>query len=736
MTTALFVNPPWWSAGDDLGDGKFQLRRGVRAGSRWPFTLNASHAPDDFKFGGYIPFPYFLASAAAWAARELADTVDVEFRDSIARGESYKSFNDYWSAVRPTHVILETGAASWEHDKKYIGLMKSSVVGLKVAVAGPPARELSKTTEPGLVDAWLLGEYEKNAVKFINGATGVLEFDLLTKKELDSAPLPYLDVRASLNYWDCNPKGATFPQMQLITSRGCAFACLSGDTPVDTVEGRIPIRELVGREIGVFTYDPKTRKALVATGRKIQQYGTDELVRVHFDDGTHIDCTPDHRFLTFKVGRANEPETPCQAEELKPGMHLRALKFNTDIGGYIDAQWARSSRAKAHRLVAAWKIGRALKPGEHVHHINHVKADYRPENLEVCANAKEHAAKHPEVSERMRERNPTRFGMSSEWRKNMSKANKGKVRTAEAKERYRLAAIKREAAKSPEQKRADVERMHRACQEAKPWLTRTRDLEGKFEPKGIVNHRVTRVERLPGLHPVYCMEVPKTGWFYANNVLVANCRFCSWVHTMSADDPTGELPHPVRFYSPEWVGDYVQTWVNTYPETKSLLIDDDCFNISARHVKNISAVLKEIGLPWSAMCRADTIGRDTWQIMKDSGCFGVKIGFESASQRVIDEVINKRLDLKKAEETCKWLRSIGLTVHTTWTIGSPGETPEEMKLTVDTIERFYAEGVHDTHQLSGTAEIPGTPLATLEKNDPNYVSSPDGAKKLNLIANK
>lgn len=736
MNTVLFINPPWWSAGDDLGDGKFQLRRGVRAGSRWPFTLNATHKPDEFKFGGYIPFPYFLSSAAAWARYQLPNDTII-FRDSIARGESYKAFNDFWVEAKPTHVILETGAASWEHDKKYIGMMKSSVAGLKVAVAGPPARDLSKTTEPGLVDAWLLGEYEKNAVKFVQGTTGILEFDLLSKNELYTAPYPLIDFDAGLNYWDCNPLGATAPQMQLITSRGCAFACIAGDTPIDTVEGRFPIRELVGKKIGVFTYDPKTRRAKVATGRRIQQYGEEELVRVKFDDGTHIDCTPDHEFLTFKVGRRDEPEVPRRADELVPGMHLRALKFSPpDIGGYIDAQWARRGRTKSHRLVAAWKIGRDLKDEEHVHHIDHVKTNNHPDNLEVCANAKEHLAKHPEVAERMRTNNPTKFGMSAEWRENMSKANKGKVRTVEARERYRLAAIKREAAKSPEQKRIDDERMLKAYLGTKAWLKRNRDLEGKFEPNGIINHRVVSVERLEGVHPVYCMEVPDTGWFYANNVLVSNCKFCSWVHTMSADDPTGEKPHPVRFYDAAWVAGYIRDFITRFPETKSLLIDDDCFNISARHVKQISAVLKQIGLPWSAMCRADTIGRETWQVMKDSGCFGVKIGFESASQRVIDEVINKKLDLKKAEETCKWLRSIGLFVHTTWTIGSPGETAEEMQLTLDTIQRFYAEGVHDTHQLSGTAEIPGTPLATQEKNDPNYVSSPDGAKKLNLIANK
>jgi len=58
--------------------------------------------------------------------------------------------------------------------------------------------------------------------------------------------------------------------------------------------------------------------------------------------------------------------------------------------------------------------------------------------------------------------------------------------------------------------------------------------------------------------------------------------------------------------------------------------------------------MKRIGLPWSAMCRADTVKPETWQAMKDAGCFGVKLGFETGSQRVINEIINKKLDLKEA----------------------------------------------------------------------------------------
>ncbi|MDR3449164.1 MAG: radical SAM protein [Alphaproteobacteria bacterium] len=188
------------------------------------------------------------------------------------------------------------------------------------------------------------------------------------------------------------------------------------------------------------------------------------------------------------------------------------------------------------------------------------------------------------------------------------------------------------------------------------------------------------------------------------------CIFCVWPATMTGNDPDGTGKRSVRFYSAEYIDGLVRWLIKDFG-ISCIYFDDDTFNLADRHVLGISKVMKEIDIPWSAMCRADTVKKETWQVMKDSGCFHVKLGFESGNQYVVDNIVNKRLNLEKAREVVFYLKEIGITVHGTFTYGLPGETKEQM---LDT-KRYIASMPLKTYQESGTAEMEGTPLHTLKR---------------------
>jgi radical SAM superfamily enzyme YgiQ (UPF0313 family) len=242
----------------------------------------------------------------------------------------------------------------------------------------------------------------------------------------------------------------------------------------------------------------------------------------------------------------------------------------------------------------------------------------------------------------------------------------------------------------------------------------------------------------------YCDHQPRGQIFphaqvWASRGCPFKCIFCVWPSVMTGNDPDGKGKRSVRYYSKEYMQEFLEVLLKRFP-FKSVYFDDDTFNLGNKHTIEMCEVMQKINLPWSAMCRADTIKLETWKVMKDSGCFGVKLGFESGSQYVVDNIVKKHLDLGEAANVVKHLKEIGMTVHGTFTVGLPAETKEQAMETVKYIKSLEL----DSHQVSGTAEIEGTPLSTLRKKgelaeylgakiDGSYVVEHDGAKKFRKI---
>ncbi len=135
---------------------------------------------------------------------------------------------------------------------------------------------------------------------------------------------------------------------------------------------------------------------------------------------------------------------------------------------------------------------------------------------------------------------------------------------------------------------------------------------------------------------------------------------------------------------------------------RTVYFDDDTFSGDDRHVLAISQVMARIGLPWSAMCRPDALDRDTWRAMRESGCFGVKLGFECGH----GAMINAPERLAKARATVFALKDLGLSVHGIHTHGFPGETAEQIRKTKRWIQTLPLDSLQETGEAEAGSPAP------------------------------
>jgi radical SAM superfamily enzyme YgiQ (UPF0313 family) len=414
---------------------------GSRAGSRWPFTSTAFSSPDKF-FLGYAPYPFFMGYAATYLRKNIG--CGVAFRDSIALKESYDSFFRYVESGFFEYIFFESATSSWDHDKKIIERIKRVSPDSKIVLTGQICAKGPDLLNLVPIEACIEGEYEKGAVKVVNGASGWISYDFLSVDEMNDAPFPYYDWDYAYKYWEIAPVRSVFPMASVLSGRGCPYKCI----------------------------------------------------------------------------------------------------------------------------------------------------------------------------------------------------------------------------------------------------------------------------------------------------------FCAWPAVMWNNDHDGTGTRTARQYSAEYLEAFLTELIEKY-RIRHIYFDDDTFNLGDAHVLKVCGVMEKLKIPWGAMCRLDTTSMDAWRAMRESGCYWIKVGYESGSQWVIDNIVNKKMNLERARDTTWELHKMGFFIHGTFTFGLPGETQEQMMETREYIKSLPL----DSHQESGTGELDGTPLALLSESkrlenyagavkDAEYRRVSDGGAKMRELSAK
>ena len=143
---------------------------------------------------------------------------------------------------------------------------------------------------------------------------------------------------------------------------------------------------------------------------------------------------------------------------------------------------------------------------------------------------------------------------------------------------------------------------------------------------------------------------------------------------------------------------------------------DDTFIVSQKRAERICDLLisKNLnaaphnngsGIIWSASSRIGMLTPQLAEKLKEAGCTTLYLGFESASQDVLDSLC-KGIKLEDVQKTMKVIHDAGLQVIGSFIIGCPSDTEETIKQTIRyarTLSPRYA-------QFALLTPYPGTPL--------------------------
>jgi anaerobic magnesium-protoporphyrin IX monomethyl ester cyclase len=161
-----------------------------------------------------------------------------------------------------------------------------------------------------------------------------------------------------------------------------------------------------------------------------------------------------------------------------------------------------------------------------------------------------------------------------------------------------------------------------------------------------------------------------------------------------------------RFRSPEHVVGEMEYLRDRFGCSEVEIVDDT-FTVSPGRVESICELLiqRNLGVLWSASSRIGMLTSELARKLKRAGCTTLYLGFESASQDVLDSLC-KNIKLEDAWQTMEVVRKAGLRAIGSFILGCPADTVETIKKTI----RFSRALSLRYAQFTLLTPYPGTPF--------------------------
>lgn len=186
------------------------------------------------------------------------------------------------------------------------------------------------------------------------------------------------------------------------------------------------------------------------------------------------------------------------------------------------------------------------------------------------------------------------------------------------------------------------------------------------------------------------------------------CSYCNNIRYIAMHGHT-----PIRFQSVNRFIDELEYAVRYFGFFQFVAFGDDDFLL--RDKKQLESFAehyrKKIGLPFAICVSANTFRREKMEILLGAGLKLVQLGVQSGSQRVIDEVFDRKIKVTKTWEIVRQIepfyKTHGLNLLLDFIIDNPYETRNDI---IQTYQYLVNLQHHVRVNIFSLAFFPGTPI--------------------------
>ena len=202
--------------------------------------------------------------------------------------------------------------------------------------------------------------------------------------------------------------------------------------------------------------------------------------------------------------------------------------------------------------------------------------------------------------------------------------------------------------------------------------------------------------------------------FFASRGCPFSCQFCV----------CGNLYYKSPNWRPRSIDNIIREikyLKNKYPQMEGIFFDEEDHVVSKDYILKLTdAIIKNKlnNLKYDAMCGYIGIDKQMLTAMKQAGYYKLRIGIETASQKVAKIALRKRIDIKKLKQVLTDAKDLGIRMYGTFTFGAPGSTKKEDQKTLELIKELFEQNLIYDFQRSVCTPLPGTPFYNwAEKNN-------------------